>query len=762
MKQLKVLAEILWFSLPVQLLVNHFKRNQVLLLWWIFLFAIISGNFGNYLGIPYLFLDPVYLNDVGFFSFLAMGAVFAGLAMVFHITSYILDGPRFSFIGTVQQPFYTFSLNNSIIPLIFMVTYMVLVIQYQVTNEYRDTRELMIFLAGIVCGFSLATIAFYIYIRFTNKDIFKYVVGKVDVTLKENITATRASALKKLSQARRQVKVETFINNHLHFVKVPDDQEKYDRAAVLQVFDQNHLNLVTVELILFAILLFIGVFNDYPVFQIPAAATTVILITIFVMFTGAFSYWFGSWAGSAALVLFFAVNFMVQQNVFDKEYRAYGIQYDSERPLYSEERIRSLSSGANASADSLNTVNILNTWREGFSSKPKMVLLCVSGGGQRAALWSYNVLQELHQRTGGSFFAHNTLITGASGGLIGAAYFRELNLQKDMGAVGDINSPEFREKLGQDNLNAVIFSFLLNDLFSGWRKFEYNGIAYERDRGYAFEEQLNKNTGLLFDKPLAAYAEPERLAKIPMMILAPTIVNDGRKLYISAQPVSYMINPVDQRYGQEKVIGIEFSRFFEEQGGTDLRFLSALRMNATFPYITPNVTLPSIPPMEIMDAGVNDNFGISDAVRFMYVFRDWIAENTSGVVVVSVRDSDKNPEILERSSFSLLERLTLPISTIYQNFESMQDITNDTKLEFAASWLRAPLERVDIQYVPDDLSKENLSVSDSLRMENQQRASLSWRLTQRERMSLIQNLNTVANQEAFSRIEALLSRDHAN
>ena len=41
MKQLKVLAEILWFSLPVQLLVNHFKRNQFLLLWWVFLFAII-------------------------------------------------------------------------------------------------------------------------------------------------------------------------------------------------------------------------------------------------------------------------------------------------------------------------------------------------------------------------------------------------------------------------------------------------------------------------------------------------------------------------------------------------------------------------------------------------------------------------------------------------------------------------------------------------------------------------------------------------
>ncbi len=736
----------------------------MLLLWWLFLFAIISGNFGNYLGVPYLFLDPVYLDQVGFFSFLAMGAVFAGLSMIFHITSYILDGPRFSFIGTVSQPFFTFSINNSLIPLSFMITYMVLVVQYQITNEFTEGSSLLVYILGIICGFSLMTVIFYIYIRFTNKDIFKYVVCKVDEKLKENITITRASAMKKLNVARkRQIRVDTFIDRHFDFRKVPDNEGFYDKATILQVFDQNHLNLVTVELALFVVLLFIGVFNDFPVFQIPAAASTVILITIFVMFTGAFSYWFGSWAGSAALLLLLVVNFMVQQNVFEKTYKAYGLNYtQEEKPVYSDERIRSFVTPSMFSGDSLKTIEILSNWRRKFSETPKIVFVCVSGGGQRAALWSYNVLDELNRQTDGRFIDQTMLITGASGGLIGAAYYRELIYQQRIGNIPDLEDPRFREQLGRDNLNAVIFSFLMNDLFSGWRKFDYGGYKYSRDRGYAFEEQLNKNTGQLFDKALITFREPEIEAKIPMMILAPTIVNDGRKLYISPQHVSYMVNPVNNEYREEKLTGIEFQRFFENEGSDSLRFLSALRMNATFPYITPNVTLPSEPPLEIMDAGVNDNFGISDAVRFMFVFRDWIAENTDGVLLISIRDSDKNPEILPRNSLSLFDRITLPISTIYQNFESMQDITNDTQLEFAGSWLKTSLDRIDIQYIPDELSKENLSVADSLRMENQQRASLSWRLTRREKESLLRNLGTEKNREAFLQIRSKMLESNAN
>lgn len=116
-----------YYLFPIQLLVNHFKRNHVLLICWLVLFAIVTGNFGNYLGIPFLFLDPVYLNQVSFESYFLVGLTLAGFTIAFHITTYISDGHRFTFVGTLKRPFTIFSINNSILPLTFLVTYITFV-----------------------------------------------------------------------------------------------------------------------------------------------------------------------------------------------------------------------------------------------------------------------------------------------------------------------------------------------------------------------------------------------------------------------------------------------------------------------------------------------------------------------------------------------------------------------------------------------------------------------------------------------------------
>ncbi len=760
MKKFRKFFEGLIYSFPVQLLLNHLKRNQILLLWWLLLFFIISGSFGRYLGIPYLFLDPVYLNKVSFTSFAIMGLVIGGLSVVFHITSYILDGPRFTFIGAKAKPFATFSLNNSIIPVTFLITYLLLIIKYQVANEYSTPGQIALYCSGLIIGYITITTLFFVYIWFTNKDIFRYVVFKVDEQLKDKIRATRASAMKKLGLARKkQKRVDHYISHNLKLKKVDDDDYAlYDRSAILQVFDQNHFNLVVIELVLFLVLIAIGIFKDYTIFQIPAAASVTILITLFVMFTGAFTYWFGSWSATMLLIMFLVINFAVREGILSKDYEAYGLNYNEEEVPYTLDHLNFITKNSDRSQDSLKTVEMLENWRAKFpeGENPRIIFVCSSGGGQRAALWSYNVLQHVNQLSHGKFMEQTMLMTGASGGLIGAAFHRELYLRYKEEQLENIQDGRYRELLGQDNLNAVIFSFLMNDVFSDIRSFHYNGLTYDMDRGYSFEQQLNENTSKVFDKPISDYREAEYTAQIPMMILAPTIVNDGRRLYISPHGISYMINRPDASYPGEKINGVEFLRYFQGLGSEDLRFLSALRMNATFPYITPNVTLPSNPPMAIMDAGISDNFGISDATRFIYTFRDWIAENTSGVVLVTIRDSEKNSRITAETSLSLMERITLPISSIYQNFESMQDIANDTQIRFSKSWLKVPLTRVDFEYIPSEFEKEQLSVQDSLRMENLQRASLSWRLTEREKKTLYNNLYTQKNQASFSELIDLL------
>jgi hypothetical protein len=761
MRRLYFLSLKIAYSFPIQLLLNNFKRNHVLVLCWVILFAMITGSFGKYLGIPYLFLDPEYLNKVNFTSFFIIGLCTAGFTTAFHITCYINDGHRFSFVGALSRPFTKFAINNSILPFLFLAGYIYQIIAFQKNNEYTTGVELAWNVAGLIAGYLAMTLLFFLYFWFTNKDIFKYVVCRIDEKIKSNVKATRASAMKKLDIARKkQVQVNYYLDYNLKLKKV-EDHHFYDKSTILQVFDQNHFNLVVIELFIFFIVMVLGLFKDYPPFQLPAASSFMILLTIFVMLAGAFSYWFGNWSATAALILFIFLNYLAGENFFTKRYEAFGLDYIRPPVEYSPKTLRQYNDSTNIAQDRLATFPMLLNWKKKFpeGSKPKMVFLCVSGGGKRAALWSFTALQTADSLTGGAMMKNAILITGASGGLIGASFFRELKLRQTLGENVNPYANSHRTQISTDNLNPMIFSLLANDLFVGLTRFEYAGNLYLQDRGYTFEQQLNQITGGLMDKPITAYDSAELKAIIPMTILTPTIVNDGRKLYIAARPVSFLNSEVINfpEYTTQKYSGIDFQRLFNEHGADSLRFLSGLRMCATFPYITPNTTLPTSPPIHIMDAGISDNFGLTDAVRFLYAYREWIAENTSGVVFVSIRDSPKLGKIAASEGQTIMDTFTQPISSVYNNFENFQDITSDLLIGYSHSWFDNTIDRIDIEYEAQDYVAV-LQEMDSLRKTNA-RASLSWRLTTREKQSIVDNVSTQKNKLAIQRLRELLKQD---
>ncbi len=758
MRQLYYSFPKIAYSFPVQLLLNNIRRNQVLILCWIILYAMITGNFGKYLGIPYLFLDPEYLNKVNFTSFFIMGSVTAGFTMAFHITCYISDSHRFSFIGAMESPFKKFTLNNSFIPILFLGIYIYQIIRFQINNEYTSGTDLAWDLMGLLSGYAAMISLFSIYFRLTNKDIFKYVICRIDEKIKSNVKVTRASAMNKLDIAqKKQVKVNYYLDSNLRAKKV-ENSGFYDRSTVLQVFDQNHFNLVVIELIIFAMVLVLGIFKDFPAFQLPAAASCMIFLTIFVMMAGAFSYWFGGWSVTAALLLFLLLNHLVGEDFFTKKYQAFGLNYNGPPAEYSMATIQKQTDSVTMETDRQVVLSQLKNWRHKFPAeqKPKMVFLCASGGGKRASLWTLNALQKADSLTKGQLMENSVLITGASGGLIGASYFRELKFREKLGEPIQPYANIHRLKISSDNLNPLIFSLLANDLFVGFTKFEYANNFYQRDRAFTFEDQLNQITEKLMDKPIREYAEPESKGIIPMVILTPTVINDGRKIYIASRPVSFMNDEIRNfsNYTSSKISGVDFNRFFEDHGSADLRFLSALRMSATFPYITPNTTLPTDPPIQIMDAGISDNFGVSDAVRFTYAFKDWISENTSGVIYLSIRDSPKLATIMPKSGQTIMDDITQPISNVYNNFENFQDITSDLLIGQAHSWLTIPIDRIDLQYQAENYTPI-LQKMDSIR-QNSARASLSWRLTTREKDAIVDNINSTRNRAELRKLKRLL------
>lgn len=773
-----------YYSLPIQLFLYNIKKNQVLVLLWIFVLGIVTESVGTSIGVPFLFLDPEYLNKVGFWSFFLMGISLGVFTMSYHIICYILDAPRFAFIGTLRRPFTKFFINNGIIPIIVISIYIIKLIEYQNSYPQNTWIDITLRTCGLLAGLIVAGSIIFLYFISTNQDIFKLLVSRVDKSFKKS-KILRVNILGRIQESRYPgIRVDYYFESYFRFKRLPV-QSRYDRAMILRVFDQNHLNAVIIQIAILLAVYLIGTLRDYTSFQIPAGASLLLLFTILLIFAGVLSYWMRGWTLTFTFFLLLVLNFLMKEQVLVANYEAYGLDYHRKKAEYSLRRVKTLSKDRYYHEDRQLTLIALENWKKKVTQnrpdqKPKMVFICTSGGGQRAAVWAMRTLQIVDSTLEGRLMNHTMLMTGASGGLVGAAYFRELYLQKVLAEQGympdSLGINPYNEKylgnMAKDNLNAIMFSFVVNDLLFGFQTFEYAGQSYGKDRGYSFEQQLNQNTEGLMDKPLCDYREPELLSMIPMMIIAPTIVNDGRKLFISPLNVSYMTVPrIDQsRFLNQKTKGIEFLRFFEEQNSPNLRFLSALRMSATFPYVTPNVKLPSTPEMEIMDAGLSDNFGVADAVRFLYAFKDWIEENTSGVVFVTIRDTQKDKPIEKSIEQSLFQRIFTPISSLYGNLEYLQDISNDNMLEFAQSWFPKDfgVHRVVFQYVPisgtlreikekkDEREANPQSRPSSFKVIKIKRAALSWRLTEQEKASIKRTIYELRNQYAIRQLETLL------
>ncbi|TVP53003.1 MAG: patatin-like phospholipase family protein, partial [Mongoliibacter sp.] len=515
-----------------------------------------------------------------------------------------------------------------------------------------------------------------------------------------------------------------------------------------------------IQTALISFIFILGFFREIPALQLPAASSFMLLLSILTMIVGAVVFWLREWATPAVLATIILFNIFSNSNFLNRPHSAFGMDYETEPAAYKLEAITQTLKAENLEEDRNNTLQILENWRSKFpeDKKPKMIFVTTSGGGQRAALWTLRVLQEAELVSEGQLTKHTQLITGASGGIIGAAFFRELYLQSHFVENINLNDGKYLNQISSDNLNPIIFTLLVNDLLIRNQYFTYNDRRYLKDRGYSFESQLNLNTKRVLDKPLSAYIESEQQSLIPMLLITPLITNDGRKLYISPSPVSYMgISPSKSEGWDEKSQGVDFQRFFSENDPGGLRFISALRMGATFPFITPNIQLPSKPRMEVMDSGLSDNFGIQDALKFIHVFNDWIEENTSGVLLLTIRDSEKFAEIEEKQPLTIMQKLFTPLKNIYINWDNVQTLHNEVSFTRMNESVKFPIERIEFEYSTLQYLKERglADQEGAFDPETQEilRASLNWRLTAREKKSIIDNINSPYNQRSLNRLK---------
>ena len=99
------------------------------------------------------------------------------------------------------------------------------------------------------------------------------------------------------------------------------------------------------------------------------------------------------------------------------------------------------------------------------------------------------------------------------------------------------------------------------------------------------------------------------------------------------------VDPDGTVYVRSSLSSLEYFRVFREKAHRDLFLSTAVRISASFPYVSPAVNLPTKPPRRVVDAGYYDNYGMQVAVSWVRRNRPWLAKHTSGVLLVQIRDS---------------------------------------------------------------------------------------------------------------------------
>ena len=435
---------------------------------------------------------------------------------------------------------------------------------------------------------------------------------------------------------------------------------------------------------------------------------------------------------------------MYRTHWIDPRNKAYGLNYNTTtKPYYNKDSLLQLSNKTAVTADSLRFISMLSNWKaKQPTEKPVMFILDVSGGGNRSAAFTMNVLTRLDTLTQDRFFSQCAFITGASGGMIGAAYFRELYLEKQEGKINSLQQRQYIDNICKDLLNPVFSSLVARDMIGPISNFKLNGNSYIRDRGYAFEQKLNANTKGILNKKLADYIQPEQDAVIPCMIFNTAITRDGRKMLIASQPVRFMMQAQhkENNLSGYDVDGLDFTSFFAKQQAEQIRFLTVLRMNATFPFVLPNVEMPANPEFDVMDGGFRDNFGHETSLRFIDKFKSWLKANTSRVVIVEIRDRPVNDWSRPYEVSSISGLITKPMFLLQNNWFNLQDYYEKDQVNYMLEACGADFLKISFAYEP--LPKTTS-------------ASLSFHLTAAEKKGIASSLNNAFNNNSFHLLDSI-------
>ncbi len=373
-------------------------------------------------------------------------------------------------------------------------------------------------------------------------------------------------------------------------------------------------------------------------------------------------------------------------------------------------------------------LDVVDGWFEGDGSSPPRPIIAVAaaGGGITASAWTAAALTGLASgEGGGEFLASLKLISGVSGGAVGAMFFVDRLPDAPLagiGAMGPLSADRvaaIRAAASASSLDAAAWGLAYPDLLRILFSFPVATLWPEVDRSWALEQSWRHR--LSGAPTLAGWRRDARAGKKPFVLLNATAVETGERFVLPTLAIEGGAAP---------------SSFFAAFTGKDVEVGTAARLSASFPFVSlasrARVSKGSdernLPQAHFVDGGYTENSGLLSALE---ILDGALARHCPGLTsclappIVLIRLSPFDPNVKPlptvRSSSAWVTAGLAPLETLMSVREASQKERNGLELEFfEAKW---EARGVKVEVLDFDL---------------QGLGPLSWKLTAEERRRIWQ------------------------
>lgn len=349
--------------------------------------------------------------------------------------------------------------------------------------------------------------------------------------------------------------------------------------------------------------------------------------------------------------------------------------------------------------------------KAGNPKRTSAIVVAASGGGIQAAAWTARVLTGLEHESrnlgtqSADFGKSIRFISAVSGGSVATMYF--VNEYTAKGLPNDEELKSVFESAEESSLDDVAWGLLYPDI---WRTVIPLFPLKHTDRGYSLERAFtSRGDGL--SKPLSDWSKGVSEGWRPAVAFNATSADSGARFVFSTSKLGAGVS------GR-----MDFSNVYPSY---DISIGTAVRLSATFPYVSPaaRADLPSRAPeprFHIVDGGYYDNYGISTLVEWLDDALSSSESDIQRVLIVQIRDSLPDSATEAKNAIGSLYQTFAPLSTMVRVRSTGQLAHNDedTKL----------IERVAF--------KPNVSIESAVFQYCGHKPPLSWHLTATQKANI--------------------------